>query len=187
MKFYKLAALVAAMTTASVGASDLRAQVLSEQTRDESGAVTLQFTVSKWVEFISHSPQTYNLASNLAPVSGGGIGGPGYMYAPDGTVMREFRANTPYALSISGLTSESKLRFVGAAGDEVLVDAGCRTWDSSLVQSDQPYYDWNCLGGHAFQPKSHTQWASLRLTLAQAPFTTAGVYSATVYFVIEAI
>lgn len=42
MKFFKLAALVAAMTTASVSASDLHAQAVSEQTRDESGAVTLQ-------------------------------------------------------------------------------------------------------------------------------------------------
>ncbi len=185
MKFFKLAALVAAMTTAAVGASDVHAQSPSEQTRDESGALTLQFTISKWVEFISHSPQTINLSSNVAPVSGGGIGGPGYLYAHDGIIMREFRANTPYNLSVSGLTSESKLRFVGPGGDEILMDAGCRTWDSSLIQSDQPYYDWPCMG-YGFQPKSHSQWASLRLTLAQAPFVPAGVYTATVYFVIEA-
>jgi hypothetical protein len=173
MKFLRIAALIATAMAAST--SSLNAQV---QDSDQSGALSLYFTIAKHVEFISHEPSRHSLGVNLTP------GLPVAM--PDGIVMREFRANTPYTLSVSGMTADSKVRFVNAQGEEVQLAADCRTWDTSLVQSDQPYYDWDCNGGTAFQPRS-SGWASLRLLLISTPNIRAGEYSATVFFVIEAL
>jgi hypothetical protein len=176
MKFLRIAALLAGALAGSVGATnDLSAQA---QTSDQSGAMTLSFTIAKYVEFISHTPSRHSVGTELSP------GMP--LAAPDGIILREFRANTPYTLSVSGITADSKVRFVNAHGEEIQLDAGCRTWDTSLVQSDQPYYDWDCNGGTVFEPRS-SGWASLRLTLATAPHARAGEYLATVFFVIESM
>lgn len=174
MKFLRIAALLAS-TVAAASTTTLSAQV---QDSDQSGAMSLYFTIAKHVEFISHEPSRHSIGTDLSPVMP--------MALPDGIVMREFKANTPYTLSVSGITADSKVRFVNAHGEEVQLTADCRTWDTAQVQSDQPYYDWDCNGGTAFEPRS-SGWASLRLLLVPAPDVRAGEYTATVFFVIEAI
>jgi hypothetical protein len=168
----RTAALLAAMAASANG---LCAQA---QTSDQSGAMTLSFTIAKHVEFISHAPGRHPVGTDLSPSMPTAV--------PDGTIMREFKANTPYTLSVSGITADSKVRFANAYGEVIELGADCRTWDAMEVKSGQPYYDWDCNGGSVFEPRA-SGWASLRLLLVPTPNLRAGEYTATVFFVIEAI
>lgn len=176
MKFLRTAALIAALTASVVGTADVSAQ---SQTSDQSGAMTLQFTIAKYVEFISHAPSTHNLGTELRPGA--------LVAVPDGMVMREFRANTPFSLSVTGITSDGQMAFVNAAGEQVMLDVACSTWDTSTVQSDLAHEDWDCNGGSLHVGRT-TGWASLRLSLSSVPYgLSAGEYSGVVFFDIEAM
>lgn len=188
MHFVQTVAATAALMALCGAPSALHAQFA--QTSDRSGAITLQFTVAKWVEVVSDAPSTHNLTENLP--DGGVAPGLGEIDTPDGTVTREVRANTPYRLSVQGLNESGELEFVagqGAPGTGIMLSLQCRLSDTEMPAAASGYEDFDCVNSGPLAPTA-SSWVTLR-AYADDPAVTenraAGLYQATVYLQIEAL
>lgn len=187
MTFTKTAAAVAALLALSGAASGLSAQA---QTSDRSGAMTLQFTIAKWVEIVSDAPSTHNLTEQSP--DGGVAPGVGMIDTPDGMVTREIRANTLYRLSVQGLTETGRLEFLAGqspAGTGILLSLQCKLSPTERPASAADYSEFDCINSGPMVPTS-SSWVTLRAFTDDPAVTEdrrAGLYQATVYLQIEAL
>lgn len=187
MPFTKNAAAVAAMLALCAGPSALSAQ--SAQTTDRSGAITLQFTVAKWVEVVSDAPSTHNLTESdpdgVAP-------GQGIIDTPDGMVTREIRANTMYRLTVQGMSETGEVEFIAGQappGTGIILQMQCRISATEHPAAPSDYSDWLCSNSGPMVPTS-SSWVTLRAYTEDPSVTEnrrAGLYQATVYLQIEAL
>jgi hypothetical protein len=185
MQFTKTAAAVAAMLALGAAPSVVNAQLA--QTTDRSGAITLQFTVAKWVEVVSDAPSTHNLTEGAEATPGVGM-----IDTPDGMVTREVRANTMYRLSVVGVAENEKLEFIAGynvPGSGILLDMECKTSDTEMPASPSEYQRFHCFDSGPMVPTNST-WVTLRAYTEDPAVTEnrrAGLYQATVYLQIEAL
>lgn len=185
MQFTKTAAAVAAMFALCGVPSAVEAQ--SAQTTDRSGAITLQFTVAKWVEVVSDAPSTHNLTEGAEAIPGAGV-----IDTPDGMVTREIRANTPYRLSVVGVEEDSKIEFISGGntpGSGILLDMECKTSATEMPASPTEYQQFHCSDSGPMEPTG-SSWVTLRAYTDDPSATEnrrAGLYQATVYLQIEAL
>lgn len=189
MMFKKLAAFVA--TAAALGAAPaLQAQstIPNPQLTDRSGAITMQFSIAKWVEVVSDAPSTHNLTGNTAGVTPG----IGIIDMPDGMVTREIRANTMYRLSVEGVDEGGGLEFVpgqSAPGTGIWLNVECKLSATEMPASPDDYDLFDCFNSGPMVPTA-SSWVTLR-AFSDNPQVTegyrAGLYQATVYIQIEAL
>ena len=184
MQFTKTAAAAAAMLALCAAPSVVNAQ---SQTTDRSGAITLQFTVAKWVEVVSDAPSTHNLTEGADATPGVGM-----IDTPDGMVTREIRANTMYRLSVVGVEDNEKVEFIAGynvPGSGILLDMECKTSDTEMPSSPSEYKRFYCSDSGPMVPTNST-WVTLRAYTEDPAVTEnrrAGLYQATVYLQIEAL
>lgn len=178
-------ALFAVLALSAAAATSSRASAQS-QTSDRSGAINVQFTISKWVDILSNTASTYDLTQGLTDglQPGAAIG------TPDGAVTREVKANTPYRLLVTGLDADGRLTFHGSApSSTVTLDFQCQSSADQIPSSASGYSDWSCAGSEQMEPTT-SSWVTLR-AYSQDPTISAealaGVYTATVYLQIEAV
>lgn len=188
MTFKKLAAVVA--TAAALGAAPaLQAQSIpaGPQLTDRSGAITMQFSIAKWVEVVSDAPSTHNLTGG----SEGVTPGVGMIDTPDGMVTREIKANTMYRLSVEGV-QEGGLEFVagqGAPGTGIVLAVECKLSATEQPASPDEYDAFECSNSGPMVPTA-SSWVTLRAFTENPQVTEgyrAGLYQATVYIQIEAL
>ncbi|MDB4950460.1 MAG: hypothetical protein JWM27_3109 [Gemmatimonadetes bacterium] len=187
MRFTKNAAAVAAMLALCAAPTALNAQ--SAQTTDRSGAITLQFTVAKWVEVVSHAPSTHNLTASQPE---GVAPGQGSIDTPDGMVTREIKANTAYRLTLQGLSANGDVEFIAGQappGTGIMLKMQCRLSATEHPSAPSEYADWLCSNSGPLVP-TNSSWVTLRAYTENASVTAnrrAGLYQATVYLQIEAL
>lgn len=186
MQFTKNAAAVAAMLALCAAPSALNAQF--GQTTDRSGAITLQFTVAKWVEVVSDAPSTHDLTENTDGVTPG----QGIIDTPEGAVTREIRANTMYRLTLQGINDLGEIEFIAGQappGTGIILQMQCRISATEHPASPSEYSDWLCSNSGPMVPTS-SSWVTLRAYTDDPSVTEnrrAGLYQATVYLQIEAL
>lgn len=163
-----------------------------EQTSDQSGAITFLVGIAPYVEVVNHDASLHILEpaweARGGVIPGYGISS-GSIHATN-PVMREVRANTPYRLSIDGITPDSRIVFTSEHGDELTLTAVCdhlRSPDPA-IRTLATIFD--CRGSTPFQPSATgSMWL---LFHAYTPLRTdtngamAGTYTATIYFQIDA-
>lgn len=188
MTFQKLAAVLAATAALTAGPT-LQAQGPAlPQLTDRSGAITMQFTIAKWVEIVSDAPSMHNLTGGTAGIAPG----LGMVDTPDGMVTREIKANTMYRLSVEGLTESGELEFLPGGdgpGAGILLVLQCKLSATELPASADEYDEWDCPNSGPMVPTT-SAWVTLR-AFTESPQATAdwraGLYQATVYLQIEAL
>lgn len=163
-----------------------------EQTSDQSGAITFLVGVAPWVEVVNHDASLH-IMEPWWEARGGVI--PGYAISTNSIhttnpVMREVRANTPYRLSVDGITADSRIVFTSEHGDELTLTAVCDHLPAPDPEVRTLATIFDCRGSTPFQPSATgSMWV---LFHAYTPLRTdtegaqAGTYSATIYIQIDA-
>jgi hypothetical protein len=164
------------------------------QLADQSGTLTFRLQVAKHVEVVSHEPSSHDLTDVWGPDGmppGYGAIGTDNLFETSPTI-REVRANTPFRVTVLGLTADGKLVFRNARGAELTLATACDMLTSTNPDDRDLLTIFDCVDSPVFlveQPMS-SRWV---LFHAYTPLRTdtenaaAGVYTATVYIQIDAI
>lgn len=175
------------------GAAVLMAAPCAAQLSDQSGPLTLTLQIAKHVEVVSHAPSTHDLLSHWGTEGmppGFGSFGTGNLHRSNPTI-REVRANTPYKVSVVGLTADRKLVFRNAQGAELRLATECDLLTSSDPATRNVQTVFDCLNSPVFPAGQSmaTRWVLFHAYTALRTDTNnaaAGVYTATVYIQIDA-
>jgi hypothetical protein len=163
------------------------------QLSDQSGPLTFTLQVAKHVEMVSHAPSSHDLLYFWGPAGmppGYGAFGTSNLDESNPTI-REVRANTPFRVSVVGLTADRKLVFRNARGDELRLTTACDMLTSGDPSTRTLQTIFDCLESPVFPVGAamETRWI---LFHAYTPLKSdtngaaAGVYTATVYIQIDA-
>lgn len=181
-------------TLALAGAAALlTAFPVRAQLSDQSGPLTFSLQMAKHVEMVSHAPSSHDLLYFWGPEGmppGYGAFGTNNLHRTNPTI-RQVRANTPFRVSVVGLTADRKLVFRNSRGDELSLTTACDMLTSSDPSTRTLQTVFDCLDSPVFPvgQAMATRWV---LFHAYTPLRTdtndaeAGVYTATVYIQIDA-
>jgi hypothetical protein len=181
------------LVCAAAAAALAAVQPLAAQLSDQSGPMTFSLQIAKHVEMVSHAPSAHNLSQAYDWKGGrtpGGVLSTNTLHTSNPT-MRQIRANTPFRVSVVGLTADRKLVFRNARGDELSLTTACDMLTSSDPQTRSLQTVFDCLNGPVFPVGQSmvTRWVLFHAYTPLAIDTNnaaAGVYTATIYLQIEA-
>lgn len=183
-----LRAIFAAAGAACVAAAPATAQVSAQ-----SGPLTFTLQVAKHVEVVSDASSLHDITGRIygpAGIQPGKVFSSSQIHTTN-PIMREVRANTPFRAMIIGLQPDGMLLFRNGRGDEIRLPTACDMLTTPDPASRTAATFFDCLASPVFQPGQGmaTRWMLFHTYVSRKGDTSgaaAGVYTATIYFQIDA-